>query len=109
MHLSEYTRSREQSGKFDHENCAGPLIAVLQEICPDYTRMNVQWFDTGILVKMGLPIETRVLILLASSVSRRERLLQMRTYAEAALGLGIEKEEIVETVLQTLPVMDLLP
>lgn len=104
MHTSEYKRSREQSGKLDHENCAGPLIAVLQEICPDYTRMNVEWLDTGIMAKMGLPIETRVLILLASSVSRGERLLRLRSYAEAAIGLGIAKEEIVEAVLQTLPI-----
>lgn len=108
MHISEHKKSRELSGKLDHENGVGPLIGVLQEICPDYLRINVRWFDTGITAKMFLPIEIRVLILLASSVSRGERPIRLRSYAEAALGLGIAKEEIVQAVLQTLPVAGFL-
>ena len=30
--------------------------------------------------------------------------LQVKAYAEAAIGLGISKEAVVETVLQTLPI-----
>ena len=104
MHISEHKKSRELSGKLDHENSVGRLIGVLQEICPDYLRMNVKWFDTGITAKMFLPIEIRVLILLASAVSRGERPMRLRSYAEAAIGLGIAKEEVVQALLQTLPV-----
>lgn len=104
MHISEHKNSRELSGNLDHENSVGPLIRMLEEICPDYLRVNVKWFDTGLTVKMFLPIEIRVLILLVSSVSRGERPIRLRSYAEAAIGLGIAKEEIVQAVLQTLPV-----
>lgn len=104
MHMSEYERGREHSLKLDHGDSSGSLITVLREICPEFTRKNVQWFDTGIMARMVSPIETRVLILLASSASKGDRLPQVKSYAGAAIALGIAKEEIVEAVLQTLPV-----
>ena len=52
----------------------------------------------------NLSIETRVLVMLAWCICRDEYPLQVKAYAEAALGLGISREAVVETVLQTLPI-----
>ena len=42
--------------------------------------------------------------MLAWCICRDEYPLQVKAYAEAALGLGISREAVVETVLQTLPI-----
>jgi 4-carboxymuconolactone decarboxylase len=42
--------------------------------------------------------------MLAWCICRDEYPLQVKAHAEAALGLGISREAVVETVLQTLPI-----
>ena len=51
-----------------------------------------------------LPLETRALVLIAASICRGDLPAQVKAYVEAALGLGVSKTTVVETILQTLPI-----
>ena len=81
------------------------LVAMLQEICPDYVAMNMEWAYAGITGRPGLALETRALILVAACICRGELPAQVKAYVEAALGLGVPKTAVVETILQTLPIV----
>ncbi|HEY7370536.1 MAG TPA: carboxymuconolactone decarboxylase family protein [Polyangia bacterium] len=91
------------ANKLHGQHAGDQMIAALQKICPDYIKMNMEWAYAGITARPDLPIETRVLIVLACCVCR-DYPVQVRAYAEAALGLGVTREAVVETVLQTLPI-----
>jgi 4-carboxymuconolactone decarboxylase len=67
--------------------------------------MNFEWAYAGVTGRPVLPIETRVLLLLACCICRGELPVQVKAYGEAALGLGISKPEIMETVLQIPPIV----
>jgi len=80
------------------------MVAALQNICPEYMDITMELAYAGITARPGLPLETRVLILLAACICRGELPAQVKAYTEAAIGLGISKQAITETILQTLPI-----
>ena len=80
------------------------IVAVLGRVCPDYVEMNMEWAYAGITGRPGLALETRALILIAACICRGDLPAQVKAYVEAALGLGVPKAAVVETILQTLPV-----
>jgi 4-carboxymuconolactone decarboxylase len=105
MQTPDYEKGRELCERLHGKHSGASLIATLREICPDYMRMTLEWSYAGITARPGLPIETRVLLLLACCVCRGELPLQVKAYVEAALGLGLSKDAIVETILQALPIV----
>jgi 4-carboxymuconolactone decarboxylase len=80
------------------------IVAMLERVCPDYIAMNMEWAYTGITGRPGLALETRALILIAACICRGDLPAQVRAYVEAALGLGVSRTAVVETILQTLPI-----
>lgn len=104
MKTQEYERGRELCEQLHGEHSGGALVALLEEICPDYVNITMEWAYAGITARPGLSIETRVLLLLACCICRGELPLQVKAYVEAARGLGISKATIAETILQTLPI-----
>jgi 4-carboxymuconolactone decarboxylase len=104
MKTQEYKKGRELCEKLHGEHNGGALVAMLEEICPDYVDMTMEWAYAGITARPGLSIETRVLLLLACCICRGELPLQVTAYVEAAHGLGISRATIAETILQTLPI-----
>lgn len=80
------------------------IVEALGAICPDYIKMNMEWAYAGVTARAGLPVETRCLLLLASCICRGDLPAQVRAYIEAALGLGIPKGQVIEAILQTLPI-----
>jgi 4-carboxymuconolactone decarboxylase len=104
MQTPKFKKGRELCEKLHGKHSGGALVAMLQEICPDYIDMTMEWSYASITSRPGLSIETRVLLLLACCICRGDLPLQVKAYAEAAFGLGISKETIAETILQTLPI-----
>ena len=80
------------------------IVATLQRVCADYVDMNMEWAYAGITGRPGLALETRALILIAACICRGDLPAQVKAYVEAALGLGLPKTAVVETILQTLPI-----
>ena len=80
------------------------IVATLQRVSRDYVDMNMEWAYAGITGRPGLALETRALMLIAACICRGDLPAQVKAYVEAALGLGVSKTAVVETILQTLPI-----
>jgi 4-carboxymuconolactone decarboxylase len=78
------------------------MVAEMQQICPAFADMTIDWAIASIMARPGLDLKTRQLVLVASCVTMGHAMPQLRAHAEAALNVGATKEEIVETVLQLL-------
>ena len=84
-----------------HGGHAGAAMAAeMQEICPDFADMTIDWAIGAIMSRPGLDLVTRELILVASCVTMGHAMPQLRAHAEAALKIGATREQLVETVLQ---------
>ncbi len=73
-----------------------------EELCPDFLTMTMEWAFAGVLDRPGLDLATRELVVVASCVTLGHALPQLRAHIEAALVAGATREQIVETILQTL-------
>jgi|SRR5580765_6716715 4-carboxymuconolactone decarboxylase len=104
MARDPYETGWELCQKLHGAHSGAAIVAMLEQICPDYVAMNMEWAYAGITARPGLALETRTLILIAACICRGDLPAQVKAYVEAALGLGIPKSAIVETILQTLPI-----
>ncbi|HEY4368831.1 MAG TPA: carboxymuconolactone decarboxylase family protein [Steroidobacteraceae bacterium] len=76
------------------------LVASLQDICPDFATMTIEWALAGVMARPGLDLATRQLLLIAACTTLGFATPQLRAHIEAALSIGVGREQIVETILQ---------
>lgn len=76
------------------------MVAEMQDVCPAFADMSIDWAIGAIMDRPGLDLLTRELVLIASCVTMGHAMPQLRAHAEAALNLGATQEQVVETVLQ---------
>lgn len=76
------------------------MVAEMENVCPVFADMTIEWALGGIMARPGLDLVTRELILVASCVTMGDAVPQLRAHAAAALKVGATKEQIVETILQ---------
>ena len=76
------------------------MVAEMQDICPAFADMTIDWAIGGIMDRPGLDLLTRELILIASCVTMGHAAPQIVAHTEAARKLGASREQIVETLLQ---------
>ena len=79
------------------------MVKELEDICPDFVDMTVEWALDGIMGRPGLDLLTRELLLIASCVTLGGSAApQLNAHIDSALKLGATKEQVVETILQML-------
>jgi 4-carboxymuconolactone decarboxylase len=79
------------------------LVTELQDLCPDFASMTLEWALAGIMGRPGLDLKTRELLLIASCVTLgADAAPQLTAHIEAALKTGATRTEVVETILQML-------
>ena len=78
------------------------LIDNLQDICPDFADMTIEWAMQGIMARPGLDLLTREYVIIASCVTLGHATPQLEAHIEAALSLGATKQQIIEVILQVL-------
>jgi len=84
-----------------HGGMAGEaLVNNLQDICPDFVDMTIEWAMQGIMARPGLDLLTREYLLVASCVTMGHTVPQLKAHIDAAIKLGGSKEQIVEVILQ---------
>ena len=76
------------------------MVAEMENVCPVFADMTIEWALGGIMARPGLDLVTRELILVASCVTMGHAVPQLRAHTQAALKVGATKEQIVETILQ---------
>lgn len=86
-----------------HGGHSGQQLAQSREdICPDFLTMTMQWAFAGVLDRPGLDLATRELVVVACCVTQGYLLPQLKAHIEAALVCGATREQIIETILQTM-------
>jgi len=76
------------------------MVAEMAQICPAFADMTIEWALGGVMSRLGLDLPTRQLVLIASCVTLGTAEPQLRAHTEAALSIGVTREQIVETILQ---------
>lgn len=76
------------------------LVASLQDICPDFATMTIEWAIGGIMARPGLDLLTREFLLIASCVTLGHAVPQLQAHIASARKLGATKQQIVEVILQ---------
>jgi 4-carboxymuconolactone decarboxylase len=76
------------------------LVASLEEICPDFATMTIEWAMAGVMGRPGLDLVTRQLLLIAACTTLGFAVPQLRAHIEAGLSIGATREQIIETILQ---------
>lgn len=86
-----------------HGGHSGQQLAESREdLCPDFLTMTMQWAFAGVLDRPGLDLATRELVVIACCVTQGYLLPQLRAHIEAALVAGASRDEVIETILQTM-------
>lgn len=78
------------------------LVDDLQDVCPDFGAMTIEWAMGGIMARPGLDLRTREFLLIASCTTLGHAAPQLEAHVEAARKLGATKEQIIEVILQML-------
>ena len=71
-------------------------------ICQDFATISIEWALAGIMTRPHLDLKTRQLIVVAACTTLGHAQPQLRAHIEGAVSVGASKDEIVETILQTL-------
>jgi 4-carboxymuconolactone decarboxylase len=81
-------------------HAGGAMVTEMAQICPAFADMTIEWALGGVMSRPGLDLPTRQLVLIASCVTLGTAEPQLRAHTEAALSIGVTREQIVETILQ---------
>jgi 4-carboxymuconolactone decarboxylase len=95
-----YRRGQELLESLHGGHAGEAMVAEMQEICPDFADMAIEWALGGVMGRPGLDLVTRQLVVIASCVTLGHAMPQLRAHTEAALQAGASKQQIVETILQ---------
>ncbi len=78
------------------------LVAAQRDVCPDFATMSIEWALGGVMGRPGLDLKTRQLVVVAACATLGHAMPQLRAHVEGALAVGATRDEVVETILQTL-------
>ena len=104
MKTKQYAEGWQLCQTLHGAHSGAAIVEMLERICPDYVDMDMEWAYAGITGRPGLSLETRALILIGACICLGDLPAQVKAYVEAALGLGVSRTAVVETILQTLPI-----
>ena len=78
------------------------MVEAMKDTCPDFAGMTIEWAMGGIMARPGLDLKTRQLVTIAACVTLGHAQPQLVAHTQGALAVGATREEIIETILQTL-------
>lgn len=100
---SEYQKGLNLLEQLHGGQSGEQLVQSLEDICPDFVNMTLEWALAGIMGRPGLDLLTRELLLVASCVTIGGSAdPQLRAHIDAAIKVGATRVQIVETILQML-------
>ena len=100
MNVNLYKKGLETLNKIHGGHAGKVIIDDMQDICPDYVRMVIEWGFGDVINRPGLDIKTREIAMLASCITLGHAAPQLRAHIEAALNVGVTKTEVIETIMQ---------
>jgi 4-carboxymuconolactone decarboxylase len=100
---AKYKKGLKLLNQLHGEHTGKAIVQSMQDICPDYVNMTIEFGFADIFARPGLDLLTRELIVIASCVTLGHAMPQLKAHIEAAIEVGATKEQIVETILQMAP------
>jgi 4-carboxymuconolactone decarboxylase len=76
------------------------ILAALDEIAPDFSRLLVEFAFGDICARPGLDLKTREIATVAALTALGTAPAQLRVHIKAALNLGCSRTELIETIMQ---------
>ena len=96
-----YEKGRQLFEKLHGKHAGEMIVNSVADICPDLERFTMEWGFHDIMSRHDkLDLKTRELAIIASLVTLGGLPDHLNAHIEAALNVGVKKEEIVEIILQ---------
>lgn len=76
------------------------VVASLADIAPDFARYLIEFPFGDIYSRPGLDLRTREIAVVAALTAMGNAAPQLKVHLQAALNVGVTREEIVEVIMQ---------
>ena len=96
-----YRRGIDVAGKLAAEKLDQFLSSGIAEVAPDFARMTIEFAFGDLYSRKALDLKNRELIAIAALAVRGNCGPQLRSHVKAAPSVGITREEIIETLMQS--------
>jgi 4-carboxymuconolactone decarboxylase len=104
---SPLPEDRYQRGLAQLERVSGPhgvtVVQSLNDIAPDLGRYIVEFAYGDVFSREGLDVKTREIATVAALTAMGTAAPQLKVHTQAALRVGVTREELIETVMQMIP------
>jgi len=101
-HDDEYQEGLALLQRIHGGHAGEALVAAQRDICPDFARMSIEWAMGGIMARPHLDLKVRQLVVVAACTTLGHAEPQLLAHIQGAISVGATRDEIVETILQTL-------
>ncbi|WP_426237556.1 carboxymuconolactone decarboxylase family protein [Pararhizobium sp. DWP1-1-3] len=95
-----YERGRQIVDKLDRD-ADDKVIAALSDIAPDFSRYIFEFAFGDIYSRPGLDLRSREIAAIASLAALGNASAQLRVQIEAAMNIGLDRDEIIGLIIQT--------
>jgi 4-carboxymuconolactone decarboxylase len=99
MTLSRYETGLAKLHEIDGE-AGAKVIESLRDIAPDFARYLIEFPFGDIYSRPGLDLRSREIAVVASLTALGNAAPQLKVHIQAALNVGVTKDEIVEVIMQ---------
>ena len=94
---------RRQASLATTDDTRTRVYSELDEIAPDLTRLATEFAYGDIHTRPGLDADQRELVIIGALTALGDSGVQLRAHVHSALGAGMDRQGVVEAVMQTIP------
>ena len=96
---NRYERGLEKLHEIDGE-IGERVLDSLADIAPDFARYLIEFPFGDIYSRPGLDLRSREIAVVAALTAMGNATPQLKVHIQAALNVGVTREEVVETIMQ---------
>lgn len=96
---NRYERGLEKLREIDGE-IGERVVESLADIAPDFARYLIEFPFGDIYSRPGLDLRSREIAVVAALTAMGNATPQLKVHIQAALNVGVTRDEIVETIMQ---------
>lgn len=96
---TRYERGQSKLREIDGE-AVERVVASLADIAPDFARYLIEFPFGDIYSRPGLDLRSREIAVVAALTAMGNAAPQLKVHLQAALNVGVTREEIIEVVMQ---------
>lgn len=97
-----YARGLQLATQLHGGHAGQAMIDEMNQVCPDFSTMTLEWALAGIMGRPGLDLLTRELLLVAACATLGNAEPQLKAHIASARKLGASREQVNEAILTLL-------